>query len=566
MKFSEYAYERPNIDEAKHKFKTLLLNFQAATSFEEQSTIIAQFDDLREEIDAMQNICFIRHTIDTTDKFYEGEIDFFNSRYPELSEYLTSYYQALISSKYRPELEKVWGLQLFRIAELYVKTFEPPILNDLVEENRLDTEYSKIKAQAVVKFEGKDYNLSTIEPFELSKDRDTRRKAAEAKWKFFEANSTEVENIYAQLVGRRQSIAEKLGYKNYIPLGYARMRRSDYNAEQIAAFRQEIVAEVVPLVQELIQRQTKRLGLDKMKYYDEPFRFPSGNARPQGDAAFMEAQAKRMYQELSKETAAFFNFMTERELMDLVAKNGKETGGYCTFIGGKYRSPFIFSNFNGTSHDVTVLTHEAGHAFQCYETSHHTELYDYLWPTYEACEIHSMAMEFLTHPWMDLFFGKDTQKFFFEHLGGAIRFLPYGCAVDEFQHIVYENPHFTNAQRNAAWREVERKYMPHRDYEGNQFLEQGGFWQKQSHIFGSPFYYIDYVLAQICAFQFWQRCQTDRASAWADYLKLCQMGGTHNFTELVKLSNLKSPFEKGCVKEVVSQVADFLRNIDDSNF
>lgn len=566
MKFSEYAYERPNIDEAKNRFKTLLVNFQTARSFEEQSTIIAQFDDLREEIDAMQNICFIRHTIDTTDKFYETEIDFFNNRYPELSEYLTSYYQSLISSPYRAELEKVWGKQLFRIAELYVKTFEPPILNDLVEENKLDTEYSKIKAQAVVRLEGQDYNLSTIEPFELSQNRDTRHKAATAKWQFFAEHSAEVEGIYAQLVGRRQSIAEKLGYKNYIPLGYARMRRSDYDAQQIAAFRQEIVAEVVPLVQELIQRQAKRLGLEKLKHYDEPFRFPTGNARPQGDAVFMEAQAKRMYQELSKETAAFFNFMTERELMDLVAKNGKETGGYCTFIGGKYRSPFIFSNFNGTSHDVTVLTHEAGHAFQCYETSHHTELYDYLWPTYEACEIHSMAMEFLTHPWMNLFFGKDTQKFFFEHLGGAIRFLPYGCAVDEFQHIVYENPHFTNAQRNAAWREVERKYMPHRDYDGNSFLEQGGAWQKQSHIFGSPFYYIDYVLAQICAFQFWQRCQNDRAGAWADYLKLCQMGGTHNFTELVKLSNLRSPFEKGCVKAVVGQVADFLRGIDDSKF
>jgi M3 family oligoendopeptidase len=566
MKFSEYIYERPNIDEAKDKFKNLLADFAAATSFEAQSTILSQFDDLREEIDAMQNICFIRHTIDTTDKFYEGEIDFFNNRYPELSESLTAYYQALINSKYRPELEKVWGKQLFRIAELSVKTFEPPILNDLIEENKLDTEYSKIKAQAVVQFDGKDYNLSTIEPFELSQDRAIRQKAAEAKWKFFENNSTEVENIYAQLVGRRQAIAEHLGYKTYTPLGYARLRRSDYNAEQIAAFREEIVNEVVPLAQELYQRQAKRLGLDSLKYYDEAYRFQTGNPRPQGDAAFMEAQAKKMYQELSQETATFFNFMTERELMDLVAKNGKETGGYCTFIGGKYRSPFIFSNFNGTSHDVTVLTHEAGHAFQCYETSHHTELYDYLWPTYEACEIHSMAMEFLTHPWMNLFFGKDTEKFFFEHLGGAIRFLPYGCAIDEFQHIVYENPQFTNEERNAAWRDVERKYLPQRDYAGNDFLEKGGFWQKQSHIFGSPFYYIDYVLAQICAFQFWQRCQTDRAGAWADYLKLCQMGGTHNFTELVKLSNLKSPFEKGCVKSVVSQVADFLRNIDDSKF
>jgi M3 family oligoendopeptidase len=566
MKFSEYVYERPNIDEVKKKFVSLLADFEKAQSFEAQSIIIAQIDDLREEVDAMQNLCYIRHTIDTTNKFYEDEIEFFNTRYPELNEQLTTYYEQLRKSPYRVDLERVWGRQLFTLADLYVQTFEPTILDGIITENHLSTEYSKIKAQAELTFEGKPYNLSTIEPFELSQDRATRRAAATAKWGFFAKNAPEIEGIYDKLVKTRHTMAQQLGYKNYTPLGYARMRRSDYTPAQIAAFRQQVVDEVVPIAQKLYQKQAQRLGLEKLEYYDESFRFPSGNPTPKGDAAFMEACAKTMYSELSQETHKFFNFMTERELMDLVAKNGKETGGYCTFIGGKYRSPFIFSNFNGTSHDVTVLTHEAGHAFQCYETSHNTEIYDYLWPTYEACEIHSMAMEFLTHPWMHLFFKEDTDKFFFEHLGGAIRFLPYGCAVDEFQHIIYENPHYTTAQRNQVWREMERKYLPHRSYEGNDFLEQGGFWQKQSHIFGSPFYYIDYVLAQICAFQFWQRCQTDKTSAWADYLQLCKLGGTHAFTDLVKMSNLRSPFEAGCVRDVVQPIREYLESIDDSKF
>lgn len=566
MKFSEYVYERPDIEAAKREFQTLLDEFNQNISFEHQSTIISKIDDLRERVDAMMNLCYVRHTIDTTDKFYEQEIDFFNTRYPELNEFLTLYYQALIKSPFRQQLEEVWGKQLFTIADLSVRTFEPSILDGLVEENKLDTEYRKVKACAQIPFRGEVYNLSTIEPFELSKDRQTRQEAQNAKWGFFAQHAPQLEGIYDTLVKRRHNMAQQLGYKNYIPLGYARMRRSDYTPEMIASFRQQIVEHVVPVAQKLYDSQAKRLGLDKLKFYDEGFRFLTGNPTPKGDAVWMEERARKMYAELSQETNTFFNFMAERQLMDLVAKNGKETGGYCTYIGGKYRSPFIFSNFNGTSHDVTVLTHEAGHAFQCYETSHSTELYDYLWPTYEACEIHSMAMEFLTWPWMNLFFEEDTDKFFYEHLGGAIRFLPYGCAVDEFQHVVYANPNMTTAERNAAWREIERKYLPQRDYEGNDFLENGGFWQKQSHIFSSPFYYIDYVLAQICAFQFWMRCQNDRQGAWADYVKLCKLGGTQSFMELVRLSNLRSPFDTGCVAEVIKPIADFLDSIDDTKF
>jgi M3 family oligoendopeptidase len=566
MKFSQYEYVRPDIDSLKLEFKDLLGQFQRAESFEKQSELIATIDQLREEVDVMQNICHIRHTIDTTNKFYESEMDFFNTRYPELGENMTAYYNALISSPYRAKLEEVWGKQLFVLAELYVKTFEPSILENLIEENKLDTEYRKIKAQADIEFEGQQYNLSTIEPMELSSDRATRQKAAAAKWGFFAKHATEIEGIYDKLVHCRHRIAQQLGYKNYIELGYARMRRSDYTADMVAKFREQIVKYVVPIAEKLYARQSDRLGYGSLEYYDEPFRFKTGNPTPKGNGAWMEARAKEMYTELSAETHTFFDFMMKRELMDLESKNGKETGGYCTFIGGKYRSPFIFSNFNGTSHDVVVLTHEAGHAFQCFETSHHIELYDYLWPTYEACEIHSMAMEFLTWPWMNLFFEEDTEKFLYEHLGGAIRFLPYGCAVDEFQHIIYENPHYTPEQRNAVWSEMERKYLPHRKNGDNAFLAQGGFWQKQSHIFGMPFYYIDYVLAQICAFQFWTRCQTDREGAWRDYVSLCQLGGKHAFIDLVKMSNLQSPFEDGCVASVVGPIDEYLSKIDDSKW
>jgi len=177
-----------------------------------------------------------------------------------------------------------------------------------------------------------------------------------------------------------------------------------------------------------------------------------------------------------------------------------------------------------------------------------------------------MSMEFFTWPWMNLFFEEDTDKYKFAHLAGAIRFLPYGVAVDEFQHFVYENPEASTSERNEAWRAIERKYLPHRNYDGNEFLERGGFWQRQSHIFTTPFYYIDYTLAQICAFQFWIKDQKDHASAWKDYLNLCQLGGSKSFLELVDISNLESPFEGNGVESTVKVIKNWLDNVDDSKF
>ncbi|MCH2044125.1 MAG: M3 family oligoendopeptidase [Saprospiraceae bacterium] len=565
MKFSQYEYERPNLETYKDKFTQLLKDFNEASDAKQQIEIINAINELRSGVDSMHRICSIRHSVDTNNDFYKEENSFFDQRYPEVNEFINAYYKSLLNSKYRADLEVHFGKHLFVIAELTLKTFKPNILDDLKQENKSNTAYRQTKAKAKIEFRGKTYNLPQLKPFELDKDRATRKEATEAKWGYFESIAPEVETIYDNLVKTRHGMAQKLGYENYIGLGYARMQRFDYDANMVANFRKQIQDNIVPIATKLYKRQQKRLGLDSLKYYDEDFQFASGNATPKGKRAWMEAQANTMYKELSKETDEFFSFMMNGELMDLDSKTGKETGGYCTFIN-THKAPFIFANFNQTSHDVVVLTHEAGHAFQCFSTSRNTNLYEYLWPTYEACEIHSMSMEFFTWPWMNLFFKEDTDKFKFTHLAESIRFLPYGVAVDEFQHVVYENPDMTPAERNAAWSAIEEKYLPHRDYAGIEFLEKGGFWQRQSHIFGMPFYYIDYVLAQICAFQFWQRSQKDQADAWKDYIHLCKAGGTQSFLDLVKLANLRSPFEEGTVSSVVQGIEDYLDSIDDSNF
>ena len=236
---------------------------------------------------------------------------------------------------------------------------------------------------------------------------------------------------------------------------------------------------------------------------------------------------------------------------------------FCTSFP-KYDRPYIFSNFNGTDHDITVLTHEAGHAFQNYSSTH-LPLVNYHWPTMEAAEIHSMSMEFFTWPWMKKFFKEDTEKFKYKHISGSLSFLPYGACVDHFQHWVYENPEATPKERKDKWLELESIYMPYRSYDEMVFIKDGGVWQGQLHIYQMPFYYIDYTLAQTCAFQFWIKNEKDSGSAWKDYLTLCRAGGSLSFVNLVKLSKLNSQFEDGCLEDVVKYVEQWLEDFDIKN-
>lgn len=564
LKFEDFEYKRPDIGQFSADFERLFAAFNQANSFEEQLAIFEKTNTLRVAFLTMYNICHIRHTVDTRDTFYDTENNFFIQEMPTFQLLNSNLHDLLLNSRFRDSFEQHWGAQFFRIAELNRRTFSPEILTDLQEENRLSSEYVRTKAGAQIEFQGETYNLSALLPLELSKDRAIRQAASEAKWSFFAEHAGVIEDFYDQLVKTRHNIAQKLGYNQFTNLAYDRLSRSDYDASDLVAFREEIVKHIVPLASRLYERQQKRLGLDQLYYYDEEFRFASGNPKPQGEPSWVVGQAKQMYSEMSTETAEFFTLMQEANLMDLENKAGKATGGYCTFIEG-YRTPYIFSNFNGTSADVDVLTHECGHAFQVF-SSRNIGLSEYKWPTFEACEIHSMSMELFAWPWMPLFFGPDSDKYKFMHLSNAIYFLPYGAAIDEFQHQIYANPEMSPMERNQLWSEMEQKYLPHRNYGDNAFLKRGGFWHKQGHVFNSPFYYIDYVLAQICAFQYWKWDQQNHAAAWESYVRLCKAGGSKSFLELVDLAGIKSPFQKGCVQAVAEEIANWLENIDDSSF
>ena len=555
--FSDYPYNQPNIEQLKSDFAQSLKQFQEAQSAADQSTIITQIYQIREDFDTMRDIAKVRYTSDTTDTFYKEQNAFFDEQSPVYEGLVSDYYRALLASPYREGLIKTFGSLIFDLAEMAIKTHSHNITDKLKQENRLSTEYVQLLAAAQIEFEGESRTLAQMTPFQTAPDRDLRKRANEAKWGFMAENQEKLDDIFDQLVQLRTQIAHELGYDNFVSLGYDRMSRNGYNHEEVSKFRDLILKHVVPLASKLREEQASRLGIDACNYFDESTFFKDGNAKPMGDPAWIIDQGQKMYEALSSETDEFYRFMREKELMDLEVRKGKAGGGYCTYIS-KHLSPYIFANFNGTDGDIFVLTHEAGHAFQVFR-SRGQAMSEYTWPSLEACEIHSMSMEYFSWPYMDLFFGEKADRYRYGHLLGSILFLPYGCAVDEFQHFVYSNPKASPAERNAQWRIIEQKYLPHRQYGDNEFLEQGGYWQAQRHIYFMPFYYIDYVLAQVCAFQFWVKAQDNADQAFRDYVGLCDLGGSKAFLDLVEAAGLKSPFGEETIKEVVSELESYLQ-------
>lgn len=557
MKFSEMPYSRPDMEALAAATTQTLETMKAAPNAAGQIAAYDAYEKKMQTAGTMQQIAYIRHTINTKDEFYNAENDYMDEIGPKLQELSHQVNTALLESPYRAELERHYGALMFKNLEIAARSFSPAIVELMQEENKLVSEYQNLYASATVEFDGKTMPLPLLGPYKQDPDRAVRKAAYEADAKFFDSHREELDTLYDKLVKVRDAQAKKMGLPNYIPLGYDRMGRNCYTAKDVAAFRDQIAEDMVPIVAKVKEAQRRRIGVEKLAFYDEPISFADGNAVPEGIPDEILAAGKKMYQELSPETAEFIDFMFENELFDVLSRDGKAPGGYCTEIAD-YKSPFIFSNFNATAGDVDVLTHEAGHAFEAYR-AFKQELPSLLHsPTIEACECHSMSMEFLTAPWHHLFFGKQTDKYELGHCEDALVFIPYGCMVDEFQHKVYENPGITPEQRNELWLSLEKKYRPWIDFDNLPFYSRGGGWQRQLHIYEVPLYYIDYCMAQTVAFQFWNLSRENYAEAWKRYMTFVDKAGTATFAELVESAGLKVPYHAGCIKEIGESISRWL--------
>ena len=561
MTFSQIPYKRADLAHWKTMTEDLTARFKAATTFEEADAVYQEAETADIEYSTMVSLARIRRDIDTRDEFYDAEVTFYNQEMPKLQPVFKAWTHATLESPFRAQLEEKYGAVPFINAEMSTKTFSPAIVEDLQKENALRTRYSKLIASAQIPFRGETYTLSQLSPWKLNPDDEIRKEAWVAEGNWYNEHGAELDEIYDELVKLRDGMGRKLGYDGYTQLGYYRMQRNCYGPEDIDNFRIAVQQYLVPVAKKLYIRQAQMQGREfPMNFADNALAFRSGNPKPVGNPDDILAMGDKFYNELHPETAEFWSFMRQHEMMDVESKPGKAGGGYCSRIASM-RSPFIFANFNGTSHDVEVVTHEAGHAFAGFANRDRIPS-STIWPSLEGCEVHSMSMEFFAWPWAEGFFGDDARKFRYNHLKGALCFIPYGTMVDHFQHIIYQYPEFDAQERHQVWQELLGLYMPWMKPGDIPFYGEGKGWQRQSHIYSSPFYYIDYCLAQTVALDFWARIQEDPKAAFETYLKYTKLGGTMVFTDLLKEAGLGNPFDAETLRRVCKAADEYLENYD----
>lgn len=557
FKFSTLEYTRPDCEGFAAFAAETKERIEKAHSYVQAREAMLAYDERGKDFSTTCTIVHVRHTLDTTDAFYEKENEYIENTYPTLMPSFLGVNEALMNSPFRVDFEKEYGKQFFVKMDLSKKKFCEANIPLMQQEAKLCNEYQKIMATAKIPFDGKELNLYGVQKYFEHEDREVRKGAVRAYSEFYHKNEPRLEKIWDELIRIRNEMGRNLGYENYIPVAYMEQGRTDYGQKEVESFREQVHTVLVPLCQKLYEAQAKRLGVEDFAFYDEKRVFPDGNAVPAGDDDFMVSEAAKMYHEMSPETGEFIDFMIRHELMDLKNKPGKASTGYMTDLPS-YKAPYVFSCFNQTIFDMQVLTHELGHAFAGYMAMRSQPISDYYSESTDIAEIHSMSMEQFAYPYAERFFGDQADKFRFAHLQEALTFVPFGVAVDEFQHICYANPGLTPKERTLEWKKLEEKYMPWRAYEPDGFFDRGGYWYHKLHIYLYPMYYINYTLTTMGAMEFKKKEREDHDSAWADYLNLCKCGGSMSYLETLRYANISDPFEPGSVARAVGVARDEL--------
>ena len=419
MKVSELPYKRVTIEEIKAVMDGVLARTRNAKSVDEILAAREDYLKLLCDYRTAESLSYMRYSINTVDEFYVAEKDYYDEIGPEAENYMVQYASTLLDSPFRAELEERLSPVLFKHLEVSRKSMSPEIIDDLVEENKLVSEYSKLMASLEFEFRGESLPRAMLMKYAKSDDRETRREAYEVLGKVLKEHSAELDDIYDRMVHVRDRMAKKMGYKNYVELGYHRMGRIDYDQDKVKTFRENVLNDIVPVVSRLRTENAKRLGIDDYKLYDNDVIIPGGDPVPAGGKAEIFAAAREMYHAMGEETGKFIDMMIDNDAFDVDSRKNKWGGGYCTEFP-KYKQPFILANFNGTAGDVDVMTHEAGHALNAYLIADNRFALEIGCGGMETAETHSMSMEFFAWPYMDKFFGEDAAKYRFAHALDAL--------------------------------------------------------------------------------------------------------------------------------------------------
>ena len=559
-KLSELKFPKPDLRVVEDINEDVIRRIEEARDGDDVLEVIFEHNELLRKTNDLLEVSLIRQSQDTTSEKYEEERRWVYEHRPLFDKAAVKFNEALYNSPYRDYIREKLGPMYFIKMDIEKKNYCEANIPLTQRQAEIEDEYQKLMATCQVEIDGDTRSFLGLQRLWAHEDREVRKAAFKAFSDFMRDNEAKLEELFDELIKIRTQIGKNLGYDNFLPVAYLERGRISYNQEDVANFRKQVQEEIVPLCVKLFEKQKERLGIDELMAYDEAIVFPDGNAKPAGDPEYLMKQIIEMFHEMSPETSEFIDFMVEHELMDCEVRQGKAAREYSTMLMSR-KAPFVFTFFDGTAKSVKNFLGAMGHAFASYRSSRKQPIREYYSSSADIMEIHVMSMTLFTNRFADRLFGEDAKKYEYYNLHDLMTFIPFGVAVDEFQHICYEHPELTPAERNAEWRKLEEKYMPWRKYdEEDEFMARGGFWYHKHHIFLYPLYYIEYPFATVNAMEMYQKYLEHPGTAWREYLTLADLGGSKQYLETLELANITPVFKDGAVAESIGYVKDVLTN------
>ena len=556
MKLSEIPYQRPDPEAVLAEMKALTEKLRGAQSYEEARAVFLAREEKSKFIDTMDLVAMIRRNMDRDDAFYKDEDAFWWDFEPKMDEYERSWAEAMLDSPFREDFAAEYGEMLFLNAEFERRSSSEAIVADRQRENKLIVEYGEQFEDYEVPFEGGLVSSDELDAIREDTDAERRLAAYIADGAYWRGKADKLDAIFDELVKLRDGMGRKLGYDGYTDLAYCILKRT-FTKEDVRRFREAVVRYVVPVADAIKREQAKRIGRPyPLAYSDNEFFYKSGNPHPAGGPDDLIEEGRKFFESLSPEAGEFFRHMIDEEMMFVHAGGGNDV--YLPL----YETPFLMVELDGSGDSVRSFMHEAGHTF-AYWMNRKRVPADTIKPSEDVTELHSMCMELLSLQHAEGFFGSDAGTYSYALLAESIAFITYGTMVDHFQHIVFEHPELTPAERHAEWNRLEAIYEPWIAFDPEMpYYGEGMLWQQQGHIYECPFMYIDYVLTGAVALELWAILQRDPQEAWERYMALVRQGGSRPFTELLKHAGLASPFDETCLKTACAAAKDWLDGFD----
>lgn len=557
-KFSDLQYKETDYQSLAKMILDLTEKAKKADSPSSLEEVLKIYDTEMGEVGYNYTLSYIHSSLDSSDSFWQEALQKESKGNAMLD--TTPLLKAILENKYFSSLEEKYGPVLRDKLNKSISTGSKA-QNERAEEGDLVSKYQREKAMVRINYKGKELSEGEVIPLFESPIREERIQSRKAVAKAFLEKKELFGSMLERLVSLRDTIAKENGFSNYLEYMDINYSRIGYGEKEMDAFVSEVKEYVVPVLSHIFEETRKRLGLEEMTVADISLMFVDGNAKPSGRADVLKEAAKKMYKALSPEMEAFFTGMLDSHSIDVDFSPNKVSGmGFCTDLKkGMY--PFVFGNLDGTSWDVTVFTHEVGHAWQSYASDQNLDLTLFREMPLDAVEIPSKTMELFSYPFAEEFFGKDGDKFRFAHFRNAVKEIVAYTSVHELNTWIYTHVGASFDEINEKWMEIQSSYYPNVSYgEMEEEEKKGASLLRNMGIFMFPRYLISYVFSEMCAIDLFMEYLKDKDKALDSYNRLCRMGGSKSYPEILSAAGLEPSYNKGRVKDVMEKVKAYLEN------